>query len=94
MDTWTLDDATHELPEVVRRALDGEPQVVVPAGNADDAVVVLARSEYQRLTAPPTNLYDFLRNSPLAQAVRDGMLDPDVFEGTRDRSPPRDVDLS
>jgi hypothetical protein len=95
-DTWTLEEAATELAEVVRRALEHQPQLLVRGtGGEEGAVVVLARSEYQRLIAPPPqNLYDFLRNSPLAEAVRDGLLDPDDLTRHRDSSPMRDVDLS
>jgi PHD/YefM family antitoxin component YafN of YafNO toxin-antitoxin module len=44
--------------------------------NGRDAVVVIGVEEYRRLTAP-RNLLDFLRDSPLAEAVADGDLDLD-----------------
>jgi prevent-host-death family protein len=70
---WTLEKAKNGLSEVVRRALDHQPQVVVRSRREEDAVVVIARSDYERLLAP-RNLVDFLRESPLAEAVAAGEL--------------------
>lgn len=94
MDTWLIADGKSELAAVAERALKGRPQVVVPGGREEDAVVVVARAEYARLTEPQQNLFDFLRNSPLAEAVRDGLLDLDNVNELRDRGMGRDVDLA
>lgn len=88
MATWTLEQAKNSFSEVVRRALRHVPQVVERGGR--DAVVVIAREDYQRLLAP-MGLVDFMRTSPLAAAVAAGDLDPSAFE--RDRDVGRDVDL-
>lgn len=66
MTTWTLEKAKNQLSQVVRRALAHEPQLV--ARGRHDAVIVLAREDYERLVAP-VNIVDFLRNSPAAAAV-------------------------
>ncbi len=71
MDTWTLEKAKNGFSEVVRRALDHQPQLVTRGRRGDDAVVVIARSDYERLVAP-TNLVDFLRDSPLAEVIAEG----------------------
>ena len=71
MDTWTLEKAKGGFGEVVRRALDHEPQLVTRGRRGDDAVVVMARSDHERLVAP-MNLVDFFQRSPLAAAVADG----------------------
>lgn len=101
MDTWTLEAATTDFPEIVRRALDHQPQVVV-RGDDEDAVVVVARSEYERLQGPervppPTpslrsgqDFLTFMQNSPLAAAVAAGEIDLDTL---RDSSPPRVIDF-
>jgi prevent-host-death family protein len=86
--TWTLEKAKNQLSEVVRRALGHEPQVVTRGRH--DAVVVIAREDYERLVAP-ANLAGFMRASPLAEALRSGELDPDAFERRRDMG--RDIDL-
>lgn len=71
MDSWTLERAKNGFSEVVRRALGHRPQLVTRGGRGDDAVVVIARSDYELLVAP-TNLVDFLAASPLAEAVAEG----------------------
>lgn len=88
MTPWTLEKAKNQLSEVVRRALAHEPQLVTRGRH--DAVVVLAKEDYERLVAP-SGIVDFLRNSPAAAAVAAGELPEDAFERRRDL--PRDVDL-
>jgi prevent-host-death family protein len=88
MTTWTLEKARNQLSEVVRRALAHEPQLVTRGRH--DAVVVLAKEDYERLVAP-SGIVDFLRNSPAAAAVAAGELPANAFERRRDL--PLDVDL-
>jgi prevent-host-death family protein len=83
MQTWKLEDAKNRFSEVVRLALSHEPQRVTRNGR--DAVVVISAEDYERLTAPG-DLVDFLRQSPLADALSSGDLDLD-----RPRDPGRDV---
>ncbi|MEX2611111.1 MAG: type II toxin-antitoxin system Phd/YefM family antitoxin [Gemmatimonadota bacterium] len=72
MTSWKLEDAKNQFSEVVRRALDHEPQLVTRHGR--NAVVVLSAEDYERLTAA-TGLLDFLRDSPFARALAAGDLD-------------------
>jgi prevent-host-death family protein len=72
----------------VRRALAHEPQLVTREGQ--EAVVVVAKEDYERLVAPD-NLLDFLRNSPLGEAVRAGEIPEDAFDRRRDLA--RDIEL-
>ena len=88
MATWTLERAKNQFSEVVRRALKHEPQVVQRGGR--DAVVVVARSDYERLLAPAP-LVDFMRASPLATAIARGELDENAF--VRDGDLGRDIEL-
>ena len=88
MTNWTLEKAKNQFSEVVRRALAHQPQLVTRGGR--DAVVVLAKEDYERLVAP-AGLVAMLRNSPLAAALASGELPADAFE--RDRDPGRDVQL-
>lgn len=83
--SWTLEEATSGFDEVVHRALKHQPQVVVRGGRTEESVVVVARSDYERLLAP-VNLVNFLRTSPLAEAVANGEMggDTDRFERQRD----------
>lgn len=91
---WTLEQAKNGPSEVVRRALDHQPQVVVRGHREEDAVVVIARSDFERLLAP-RDLVDFLRASPLAEAIAAGELGDatadDPFARVRDTG--RDVAL-
>ena len=88
MTTWTLEKAKNQLSEVVRRALAHEPQLVTRGRH--DAVVVLAKEDYERLVAP-SSIVDFLRNSPAAAAVAADELPENAFERRRDL--PRDIDV-
>ena len=65
MTRWQLQEAKNRLSEVVRKAQDEGPQVITLRG--DDAVVVVAASDYQKLSRRPKGtLAQFLRNSPLS----------------------------
>ena len=91
--TWTLERAKNGFSEVVRRALDHEPQLVTRGRSGDDAVVVVARDDYERLIAP-TDLAAFLAESPLARAWSEGEIGvggKNPF--TRERDVGRDVNL-
>lgn len=72
MQTWKLEDAKNRFSEVVRLALSHAPQRVTRNGR--DAVVVVSADDYERLVAPG-DLIDFLRQSPLAEALSSGDLD-------------------
>ncbi len=76
MKTWTLEKAKNGFSEVVRRALRHEPQLVTRGRSGEDAVVVIAREDYERLIAP-TNLADALRASPVSEAIAAGELGSD-----------------
>ena len=69
MRKWKLEDAKNRFSEVVRRAAD-EPQLVTRNGR--DAVVVLSVDAYERLVVP-TDLAEFLRDFPFAEAVAEGL---------------------
>lgn len=88
MATWTLEKAKNQLSEVVRRALAHEPQFVTRGGH--DAVVVIARDDYERLVSPQ-DLVVFMRGSPLAAAIAAGELPDDAFDRPRDTG--RDIEL-
>lgn len=74
MRTWTLEKAKNGFSEVVRLALDHEPQLVTRGRSGTEAVVVISRDDYERLVAP-TDLYATLQQSPLAKAVAEGLFD-------------------
>ena len=74
MRTWTLEKAKNGFSEVVRLALDHEPQLVTRGRSGAEAVVVVSREDYERLIAP-TDLYTAMRQSPLGKAVAEGLFD-------------------
>lgn len=78
---WLLADAKNLYSEVVNRALTGEPQFVL---RRIDAVVVLARRDYEKLAGKRLGFKQFL----LGKGPRFDRLDP-----ARDKSPMRKVQL-
>ena len=88
MNNWKLEDAKNRFSEVVRLALADQPQRVTRNGR--DAVVVISAAEYDRLAAPPQNLFEFLQASPLAKAIAEDGVD---FEIERSSDVPRDIDF-
>lgn len=79
--TWHLADAKNRFSELVNRALTGGPQVVL---RRRDAVVVVARRDYERLTGQRPGFKQFL----LGKGPSFRGLDL-----TRDKSPLRNVSL-
>jgi prevent-host-death family protein len=82
MESWSLQDATSRLGELVKRAGREGPQEICVHGRP--AVVVVSHADYVRLTSPPERLVDFLAASPLKG------LDLGL---ERDRSTERDAEL-
>jgi antitoxin Phd len=79
--SWRLADAKNRFSEVVNRALAGDPQVVL---RRRDAVVVIARRDYEKLTGKRVSLKQFLLGkSPSLQGL----------DLKRDRTPMRKVKL-
>lgn len=66
MNTWALQDAKAKFSEMVANAHRQGPQIVTRRGR--EAVVVMAISQFQRLTRgrDSRNLVRFFRKSPLA----------------------------
>ena len=54
---WRLADAKNRFSELVNRALTGDPQLVL---RRRDAVVVMARRDYEKLTGKRTSFKQFL----------------------------------
>ena len=57
MTTWRLADAKNRFSELVNRALAGDPQIVL---RRRDAVVVVARRDYEKLTGERLSFKQFL----------------------------------
>jgi len=62
MHTWQLQEAKSLFSEVVDLTLKEGPQLVTRRG--EEAVVILAASDYRRLSGQTTNLMDCLLNAP------------------------------
>jgi antitoxin Phd len=77
---WQLADAKNKFSELVSRALTEGPQRVT---RRNEAVVLVAEAEYERLTGKRPGFIEFLLNVPDLSGV----------DLTRDRSPMREVDL-
>ena len=83
MREWALRDAKARLSEVVRLAMEQEPQEITLRG--EPAVVVISCEDYSRLMAPKESLVEFMRHSPLFGA--------DDLDLVRPRDLTREVDL-
>ncbi len=78
---WRLADAKNRFSELVNRALTGDPQVVFRRG---DAVVVVARRDYEKLSGKHLSFKQFLLGKgPSLRGV----------DLRRDKSPMRNVKL-
>ncbi len=77
---WQLADAKNRFSEVVRRALTEGPQRI---SRRKEAVMVIAESEYRRLTGRRTSFVAYLLDGPSLEDV----------DLTRERAPMRDVEL-
>ncbi len=77
---WQLAEAKNRFSELVSRTLTEGPQRVT---RRNDAVVLLAAAEFERLTGKRPGFIDFLLKAP----------DISGLDLTRDRSPMRAVDL-
>ena len=80
MRQWKLADAKNRFSEVVNRALAEGPQHV---HRREDAVIVLAQRDYEKLTGKRPDFQEFLLSGPSLAGL----------DLERDRSPMRDVEL-
>lgn len=85
MARWKLEDAKNQFSRLVQAARR-QPQIVTRHGREE--VVVLSMEKYRRLSAEQRSLVDFLRQSPLADALASGDL-----ELRRSRDLARDIEL-
>lgn len=63
MRRWQLQTAKARLSEVLRASEDAGPQEITLRGNG--VAVVVAKSDYDRLTRKTGSFVDFMRRSPL-----------------------------
>lgn len=64
LERWQLQEAKNKLSQVAEKAATYGPQVITKHGQ--DAVVVISRAEYDRLTRQQTSFASFLQQSPLS----------------------------
>ena len=67
MHTWQLQEAKSRFSEVVDLTLTEGPQLVTRRG--EEAVVILAATDYHRLVGDAPNLIDHLLNAPRGEAL-------------------------
>ena len=77
---WQIAEAKNRFTEVVNRALSEGPQHVK---RRNDVVVVIAQSDYERLTGQQPSFKEFLMEGP----------NLDDLDLTRDPSPIRDAEV-
>jgi prevent-host-death family protein len=82
MRRWQLQAAKARLSQVLRASAEGGPQEITLRGNV--VAVVLAKADFERMTAKKGSFVDFMRRSPLA-----GLQ----LKTRRDKSRVRRVDL-
>jgi hypothetical protein len=73
METWNFDDAREHLEEVVEQALTAGPQRIARTGGGH-VVVMRADAGEDEEEDSAHSLLEFLRASPLAEALGSGEL--------------------
>lgn len=76
MRQWALQDAKARLSEVVRLAVEHDPQEITLRGAP--AVVVVSAEDYRRLLHPRPGFVDLIRHSPLTDVDLDLTRDPSL----------------
>jgi prevent-host-death family protein len=66
MRSWKLQDAKARFSEVVKDATNDGPQEITLRGVA--TVVVISKTEYDKLLKPKPSFLEFMRHSPLVNA--------------------------
>jgi antitoxin Phd len=79
---WQLQEAKNKFSKLVEKPQSEGPQFVTKHGK--EAVVVLSVEDYQRIVKPKSNLFHFIRSSPLPK------ISIDI---ERDQSVSRDIEL-
>ncbi len=77
---WQLAEAKNRFSEVVRLALDKQPQRITRRG---EAVIVISEQQYQKIIGEKLSFVDYLMAAPSLEGL-------DI---ERDKSPMRDIDL-
>ena len=77
---WQLAEAKNRFREVVRLALDKQPQRITRRG---EAVIVISEKQYQKIIGEKLSFVDYLTSAPSLEGL----------DLERDKSPMRDVEL-
>jgi len=80
--TWQLQEAKNKFSKLVEKAQHEGPQFVTKRGK--ESVVVLSVEEYKKIIKPKSNLFQFIRTSPLSETL---------INSERDKSLGRDIEL-
>ena len=88
MPTWKLEDDKNQFSKLVREARRRGPQIVTRHGREE--AVVMSIEHYRAFARKAGSLSEFLRKSPLAEAMAAGELGGEL---NRSRDLPRDVEL-
>lgn len=89
--SYSVAEAKNQLPALIHKAEKNGPVRLTRRGKA--VAVLLSQKEYSQLTDPPGAWFD--RIMALRESGQIGTVEweGDEFEGLRDRSPGRPVDL-
>lgn len=82
MQKWALQDAKAKFSEVIRLAVNEQPQSITL--RREEVAVLLSKEEYEALVSPKPTFVELMQNSPLKD------LD---FEFERDKSPTREIEF-
>ena len=89
--SYSIAKARDQLAELVHRAESGTAVELTRHGKP--VAVILSKQAYEELTQRRPGLWDALERFREKHDLEAADLGPDVFEGIRDRSPGRKVDL-
>ena len=90
-DSYSVAEARNQLPALIHRAEKVGPVRLTRRGKA--VAVLISEREYSRLQAPPGAWFDRIMALRESGQIGAGDWVGDEFEGLRDRSPGRPIDL-
>ncbi len=91
MSQYSIAEARDRFTELVRKAERGNPVALTRRGRP--VAVILSMRAYQRMTHGGANFWQALTEFRKRYDLQELDLGPDIFNGTRDRSPGREVNL-
>lgn len=82
MQKWALQDAKSKFSEVVRLAVNEQPQTITLRG--EEVAVLLSKEEYEALISSKPTFLELMQTSPFKDLN---------IEFEREESPPREIEL-